>query len=121
MSTPETAQPTPEQVYVRTPEVEIFENDEALWVSADMPGVAPGNVDVSLDDGTLTVDGRVADSDRAGAEPRTARHFRRRFALRDPNRFDTEHISAVLRHGVLEVRLPKAAQARRRQIPVSVN
>jgi HSP20 family molecular chaperone IbpA len=120
MSTPETAQPTaPEQVYVRTPEVEIFENDEALWVSADMPGVAPGNVDVSLDDGTLTVDGRVADSDRA--EPKTARHFRRRFALRDLNRFDTEHISAVLRHGVLEVRLPKAAQARRRQIPVSVN
>lgn len=121
MSTPETAQPTtaPEQVYVRTPEVEIFENDEALWVSADMPGVAPGNVDVSLDDGTLTVDGRVADSPTS--EPKTARHFRRRFALRDPSRFDTEHISAVLRHGVLEVRLPKAAQARRRQIPVTVN
>jgi len=101
-----------------SPAVEIFEDNEALWVSADLPGVAQGNVEVALDAGYLTVTGRLA-QETNGATVEGAYH--RRFALSDPSHFDTEHISAVLRHGVLELRLPKAAQAQRRQIPVTVN
>jgi HSP20 family protein len=100
-----------------SPAVDIFEDKDALWVSADLPGVAPGNVEVSLDAGYLTVTGRLPKTNGSDVE----RAYSRRFALSDPSRFDTEHISAVLRQGVLELKLPKAAAAQRRQIPVTVH
>jgi HSP20 family protein len=113
MTTQEVAQNETEQTDYVSPAVEVFEDEQAWWVSADLPGVAPGNVDVALERGYLTVTGR--------ADNGIKRAYQRRFSLADPSRFDTEHISAVLRHGVLELRLPKAAQAKPRQIPVTVN
>jgi len=111
-----------EQVQYLAPDVEIFEDEQALVVSADVPGVAPGNAEVEFEGGYLTVTGRVAnESNGAQAESKVQRAYRRRFTLADASRFDTEHISAVLRHGVLELRLPKAEKAKRRQIPVTVN
>jgi HSP20 family protein len=117
--TSESPKPTPEaSVEYHTPDVEIFEDNEALTVAADLPGVASRDLDVSLDDCRLTVTGRVTDESSATGP---ARAYRRRFVLEDPSRFDVEHITAVLRHGVLELRLPKAEQAKRRQIPVTVH
>ena len=110
---------TTERVDFVTPQVEIYEDDQALWVSADLPGVGPEHLEVSFDDGYLTVSGQTNGGPQQA--PKVARAYRRRFALTDPSRFDTDHISAVLRHGVLELRLPKAEKAKRRQIPVTVN
>ena len=107
---------TAERVYRRTPEVEIFEDEQALYVSADVPGVEPGNLEVSLDEGVLSVAARAEQRGDAGV----ATEFRRRFTLREPSRYDAEQISATLRHGVLELRLPKSERSRRRQIPVTV-
>jgi HSP20 family protein len=97
-----------------TPAVEIVEDDQAVYVEADLPGVSPDTVEVALDDGYLTVAGRVT-----GAS--TERAYRRRFALNDPSQFDTDHISAELRHGVLALRLPKVAPPKPRQIAITVN
>src|SRR5262249_18431948 len=94
MSTHELTRADEPRTEYSTPPVEICEAAQALWVSADLPGVAAGDVEVALHDDVLTFTGRVAESDHA---------FRRRFTLSDPSRFDTEHISAALRHGVLEV------------------
>jgi HSP20 family protein len=110
----------PERVFRRTPEVEIYEDEQALFVSADVPGVAPGNVDVALEGGVLTLHARAEHGEHNGGT-RTVTEFARRFTLREPERYDAEQVSATLRHGVLELRLPKAARARRRQIPVTVN
>ncbi|MBX3028447.1 Hsp20/alpha crystallin family protein [bacterium] len=107
---------TEQRVYHRTPEVEIFEDDQALFVSADVPGVEPGQVDVSLDDGVLSIAARV---ERRG-DGAFATEFRRRFTLREPSRYDADQISATLHHGVLELRLPKSERGRRRQIPVTI-
>jgi HSP20 family molecular chaperone IbpA len=112
----------PERVEYDTPDVEIFEDDQALSISADLPGVAPGRLEVSLDDGHLTVIGRVESATNGTpAESTVGRVYRRRFALADPSRFDTDHVSAVLRQGVLELRLPKTEKAKPRQIAVTVN
>ncbi|HSP99714.1 MAG TPA: Hsp20/alpha crystallin family protein [Candidatus Dormibacteraeota bacterium] len=108
---------TQQRVYRRTPDVEVFEDDQALFVSADVPGVQPGHVEVSLDDGVLSVAARV--EQRPGDAGITT-EFRRRFTLREPSRYDADHISATLHHGVLELRLPKSERSRRRQIPVTV-
>jgi HSP20 family molecular chaperone IbpA len=110
--------PATPRVERRRPEVEIVEDDQALWVSADVPGVEPGQVDVSFDQGVLTLTAR-AEAPRADGALTT--EFTRRFTLCEPSRYDAEQINATLRNGVLELRLPKAERARRRQIPVSVN
>jgi HSP20 family protein len=107
-----------ERVDYWTPDVEIVEDEQALTVTADLPGVAPGNVDVSLDESQLTLVGRV---ERGSNGTKVVRTYRRRFELSDRSRFDTDHISAVLRNGVLELRLPKAEKAKPRQISVTVN
>lgn len=109
--------PVAPRIERRRPEVEIFEDDQALWLSADVPGVEPGQVEVSLDEGILSLRARAGTS---VAEAPTV-EFARRFTLREPSRYDADQISATLRHGVLELRLPKAERARRRQIPVTVN
>jgi HSP20 family protein len=117
METKDIARPEPQRLLYRTPAVEVFEDDQSLWVSADLPGVAAADLEVTVDDGVLSVLGRIGGSDDA-----PVRHaFRRQFTLTDPNRFDAEKIEAVLRHGVLDLRLPKSEQAKRRQIPVSVH
>lgn len=108
-----------ERVDYVTPAVEIVEDEQALTLTADLPGVGPGNVEVSLQDGHLTLVGRV--ERRANGTPKVARAYRRRFTLSNPSGFDTDHISAVLRHGVLELRLPRAEKAKPRQINVTVN
>jgi HSP20 family protein len=104
---------SPERTPCHTPAVEIFEDDQAIVVSADLPGVTQDHLEIALAEGILTVEGRV------GAEGACARRYRRRFALSDPTRFDTERITAALRHGVLELRLPKSDRSRRREIPVA--
>jgi HSP20 family protein len=109
----------PAQADYRPAHVDVFEDDLALCIAADLPGVAPGHAEVSLDDGYLTVIGRVESGTNGAAHVTHA--YRRRFALSDPTRFDTEHISAVLRLGVLEVRLPKVEKAKPRHIAVTVN
>lgn len=103
-----------QRVFRRTPEVEVFEDDQALFLSADVPGVAAGSVEVSLDDDVLSVSAR-AEQDGVTTE------FARRFTLREPSRYDATQISATLRHGVLDLRVPKAERAKRRQIPVSAS
>ena len=108
--------PAATHVARRRPEVEIFEDEQALWVSADVPGVEPGQIEVSLDEGVLSLTARTAHADGA-----LTSEFARRFTLRDPSRYDAEHISATLRNGVLELRVPKAERARPRQIRVTVN
>jgi len=105
-----------QRVYRRTPEVEVYEDDQALFVSADVPGVEPGHIDVSLDEGVLSVTARL----EAQGDSGTASEFTRRFTLREPSRYEADQISATFRHGVLELRLPKSERTRRRQIPVTV-
>jgi HSP20 family protein len=112
METQDVARTEPERVLYRTPAVEVFEDDQALWVSTDLPGVAASNLEVTVEDGVLSVSGHIGDGIHA---------FRRRFTLTDPSRFDADQVNAVLQHGVLELRLPKAERAKRRQIPVTVN
>jgi len=107
-----------ERVFRRTPDVDVFEDEQALWVSADVPGVGAGDAEVSLEDGVLTLRGRA----RHGSNGHTVvTEFVRQLTLREPSRYDADAVNAVLRNGVLELRIPKAERAKRRQIPVTIN
>lgn len=113
-----TEQTKPDWVF--TPIVDIFENQQELTVLADMPGVAPADLVIDLNDKVLTMVGDVAppeekDEVDVTREYRTGRYYRQ-FTISDS--IDQSKIEAVLNDGVLRLTLPKAEAAKPRQITV---
>lgn len=104
------------------PNVEIRETDDALWLWADLPGVDEDSVDVRLEKGVLQIQADVKADDYADLTPVYTEYnvgsFRRIFRI--STAIDSAQIDATMCNGVLELQLPKAAEARPRQIPVTV-
>jgi len=113
--------PRPGRYFV--PEVDIAEDQEGLYLWADMPGVAADQVTVHLADDTFHLEGRVAVDDWAGLRPLYTEYnvgdYVRRFTLADASRYDRDAITARLVDGVLQVRLPRSERAKPRTITVS--
>lgn len=106
--------------WVYVPNVDILETEEELRVYADMPGVDPDKVDVTFENGVLTIHGRVEPR-----QPENQRYLRREYGIGDFRRvfevsesIDAERISAEYRDGVLVLHLPKVEAARPRRIQV---
>ena len=102
------------------PAVDIFENDDALTLVADLPGVSKEQLELGIDRQVLTIEGRL-DRAEEGALYREfgGNGFYRRFHL--PENLDLNQTSAELKDGVLTLRLPKAASAKPRRIEVTVH
>lgn len=102
------------------PDVDIIERSDAYLLTADLPGVDEGHVQVRLEDGVLSIDAALAVEPERGWVPLHAEYrfggFHRDFALSD--RIDADRISAQMRDGVLELVLPKAEAHRPRRIEV---
>jgi HSP20 family protein len=102
------------------PNADIFETEEALTVVLEMPGVDRDNIDVSVENGLLTVEGSINFSKYEGLEPVYSEYnigpFRR--TLRISNRIDQDKIRAEMRDGVITLVLPKAEEAKPRRIEV---
>lgn len=91
------------------PRVDIYETDSHINVVADMPGVGPESVDITLEKNVLTINGYVEPSHPEGyalayAEYRVG-DFTRSFSL--SNQIDQEAIEATVKDGVLRLQLPK--------------
>lgn len=103
-----------------TPACDIFESVESMTLLADMPGVNEKNIDIRLENGVLTITGRVEDEGWEGYEPRYSEYqigdYERSFRIADD--FDADRIEASLRNGVLRVVLPKSARAKPKKITV---
>jgi len=104
-----------------TPEVDVEETPEEFVLRADLPGVPQKDVKVSLMGDTLTIRGERKEekSEKSGNLLRVERHagvFERSFTLGAAVRSDG--VKATYRDGVLEIRVPKADQARLREIEV---
>lgn len=104
-----------------TPLVDIEETAEAFVLRADLPGVPLKDVKVSLMGDTLTIRGERQEekTEKTGSALRVERstgNFERSFTLGAPVRSDA--VKATYRDGVLEVRVPKAEEARLREIQI---
>ena len=103
------------------PNTDIFETKDALKVVMEMPGVSKKSIDVTVEKGVLTVEGRIDFSNYDKLDPVYSEynvgHFRRNFSL--SNKIDQSKISADLRDGVLELSLPKAEEAKPRTVKVN--
>lgn len=113
---PEQTRPGP----VVTPAVDIFENDSAITVLADMPGVKAENLKIDLRENVLTLSGYVAGPDstdrRSVLREYDSGTFFRQFTLSEM--IDQSKIDAKLKDGVLRLELPKLERAKPRQIAV---
>ena len=108
----------------RTPRfmpMDLCKIDDHYVVTADLPGVDPGSVDVNVDNGTLTISAhRTARSDDSAqwlANERFFGSYRRQLSLGEG--VDTAAISATYENGVLTVTIPMAERAKPRKIDVA--
>jgi HSP20 family protein len=102
-----------------TPDVDIYEGDDALVLVADVPGVTRDGVELGLEDGVLEITAHrlPIDGDRTPEhEEYASTGFYRAFKLSEE--IDAEKIGAALRDGVLTVTLPKSARVKPRKIEV---
>jgi HSP20 family protein len=103
-----------------SPALDLYEDKDNIVAVVELPGMQKEDIEISLHDGTLTISGerKSQTSNREKAE-RTERYigrFRRSITL--PTRVDANKISATYRDGILTVTLPKAEEAKPKQIEV---
>lgn len=107
-----------------SPAVDIFENENALVLKADVPDVKPEDIDLQVENQTLTLKGqrKFEQQTEKGGYHRIERNygsFVRTFSV--PSTVDTENVAADYSHGVLTVTLPKKQTAKPRQVKVGIS
>jgi len=107
-----------------TPPVDIFETENELVLKADLPEVDPKNVEIQIENGTLTLKGnRTFESEKNGKGyhriERSYGSFVRAFSL--PETVDPENVKADFKNGVLSVTIAKKEVAKPRSIKVEVH
>src|SRR5688572_12668876 len=103
------------------PRVDIYENDHELLLYADVPGAAPGDIDLRYERGELTLQGKVAPRSSAG-QPILGEYevgdYYRVFQIHES--IDASKIEAEHKQGVLTVHLPKQEAVKPKLVPVRV-
>jgi len=106
------------------PPVDILESKEGYLLRAELPGMKREDFNLEIKEGTLTLSGeRKFDEAANGVQyhrvERAAGKFTRMFSL--PQTVNSGEIKASYRDGILEIHVPKAEEAKPKQISVSVN
>jgi HSP20 family protein len=111
---------TRDDAFYIAPPVDIFENENALIVVADLPGVDKDGVEIQVDDSILTIKGNAIYTQAATVlrQEFTLQNYYRQFQLSDE--VDQSKISAESKNGVLTITLPKAEKSKPKQIKVKV-
>lgn len=103
------------------PLVDIKEEPDRFLIKADIPGVKPEDIEVTMENGALTIRGERSAEKEEKKEgyhriERSRGSFYRRFAM--PDSADADHIKAQGKDGVLEIEIPKRAVLKARKIEV---
>ncbi len=107
----------------RTAPLDVRETDEEIVVTASLPGVAPEDIDVTIEDRVLSIRAGSAAEDESEEGSYLVRERRTgsyRRALRLPGSVDAEKVVSGYEHGVLTITLPKREEAQARRIEVKV-
>lgn len=105
------------------PAVDVRETKDALEISAELPGIEPKEVEVSVENGVLTLKGsrnleKATEGETYHRVERAYGSFERAFSL--PTNVDPEKVHAVYRLGVLHLTLPKREEAKPKSISIKV-
>ncbi len=106
------------------PPMDLVEAEDHFVLKADLPGLAEGDVNIEIQDGTLTISGeRKAEHEQREKGwyriERSFGSFNRSLTL--PDGVDADRIEASFRNGVLEVHIPKPEERKPRRISISAS
>lgn len=104
-----------------SPRIDIKEDEKQFLVTADIPGVSPKDIQVTMESNVLSIRG-----ERKEEQEETKKHYRRRECMMGsfersfvlPETADGSNISASGKHGVLTVTIPKKPAAKPTTIPI---
>jgi HSP20 family protein len=102
--------------------LDVTTDADALTIEASLPGVTPDDVEITVEDGTLTIAGRTAEERRAEDASYLVQEIRRGTFSRSvtlPQGLEPDKATATFEHGVLRLRIPKAEVMKARQIRIS--
>ena len=106
------------------PAVDIKEEDGRFLIHADLPGVTADDLEITMEDGVVSLQGRRETSSESNLDgwrrvERVSGRFSRRFSL--PDTADAEGIKAEYKNGVLEIEVPKQAKSLPRRITINAS
>lgn len=106
-----------------SPDIDLYEDQNEIVVKAELPGMTKDDIQISLNDNILTIRGekKKEEEDQGKDYYRSERvygAFVRSLAL--PAEINPDKVRATFRNGVLEIRLPKTEQAKKKEIKVNV-
>jgi len=102
--------------------LDVTTTPDALLVEAALPGVKPEEVEITVENGTLTITGGTSQEHLEEGASHLLREIRRGSFSRSvslPNGLEPDRAEATFEHGVLRLRIPKAEQVKPRQIRIS--
>jgi HSP20 family protein len=102
--------------------LDVTTTKDALLVQASLPGVKPEQVEITVENGTLTITGETAEEHMEEGASHLVREIRRGSFSRSvslPNGLEPDKAEATFENGVLRLRIPKAEQVKPRQIRIS--
>lgn len=108
-----------------TPRVDMYEEDNQVIVKAELPDIAKKDIDISLEDDVLTIKAEKKEETEEGEKGTTHYTRERRFGqyvrrMTLPGKVDTENVTATLKKGVLEIKLPRAEEPEAKQTEIKV-
>lgn len=102
--------------------LDVTTTKDSVTIEAALPGIKPEDVDITLENGTVTITGRTADERKAEEGSYVVQEIRRGSFSRSvtlPNGLETDKASATFENGILRLEIPKAEQVKPRQIKIS--
>jgi HSP20 family protein len=104
-----------------TPALDIFETNEAVIVKAEVPGIEPKDIQVTLNNQLLTIAGekkfeKTEKDEKFYRMERSTGSFAR--SIQIPVPVDANKVNATFKHGLLKIEMPKTAAAKGTSIPV---
>jgi HSP20 family protein len=106
-----------------TPVLDLYQDNDNVIAVVELPGMRKEDIEVSLHDGMLTIAGerksQTGEGHQAERSERYVGKFRRSISL--PTRVDASKVNATYKDGILTITLPKAEEAKPKQIQVNVS
>jgi HSP20 family protein len=106
-----------------SPSVDVFEEKDEIIIKAELPGMVKDDVNVNITENTLTISGEKKKEEKV--EKKDYYHLERSYgsfsrSLRLPADVQTEKAKATFRDGVLEIRVPKTEEAKKKEVKVKI-
>lgn len=105
------------------PSADIFEEKDDIVVKAELPGMGKDEINVNVTDNTITISGEKKKEEKVKKKDyyrfeRSFGSFSRTFSL--PTDIQTEKVAAIFKDGILEIRMPKTEEAKKKEKKVKI-